>query len=667
LFRDRRVVVSMVYLRSATAREQIKTPSDLQKSNAVANHLVHYLGAKLHVVGRRGLKSVFFDILKDVSDFWKPGLLRCYKDTSVRLKPGDVRHIPIHIFQGATVTKIVLFGRSPAFEPRLLKDKKEVKGVHVAGLGERYRILAIRGLPFGDYTLQIRNSTEDSLVVDVVAYAQVELQWSVVSDQSKGGPLIAGSPFAFGITPDASRPEEAQGWLVISATDKRGNPITDLHLMDALIVKLTLPGMKEQPVPSAYTTLNKKWTLIKGVGLLSEPGTDNVVVEGMVTAPARSGSDITVCRLPTIRFPLRIIAPLLRLSIKPSTGEEFLEFGSLCVIGEIIAGKPARRQAEGLTLRFATDKGQKATVTLKFSEGVFRGEMRLAADMWHLDGDIFDSAKVSDAKKAVFFVRERRLSIKPEKVVFRGFTEDKLKGAFTLTYETAGDEQAEAEIASITAKKGCKVSAITGAKVFDIPREGIEIPFELVAQTSEVAGDAATVEVKVRLKGVPQSEKTVKVPVAYEYVPRPFPWWLVAVGAAVIFFLIILIWALTRPVFTEQQFWLHTENQYLLRDLGKRKAPATEQAPNSVLFVLKGSRKEPVCHIKPLSSEWSLVVDNEQVEQLVPLKHGSWITLIRGEEKLEYRYFDRQPTEWELLGVPYEPDAEYFLIIEEEP
>ncbi len=667
LFKNKKVVVSMVYLRSATAKEQIRTPSDLQKNNAVASHLVQNLGAKLHVVGRRGLKSVFFDILKDVSDFWKPGLLRCYKDTSVGLKPSEVRHIPIHIFQGATVTKVVLFGRNPAFEPRLLKDKKEVKGVQVAGVGERYRILTLRGLPFGDYTLQIRSNAKDSLFVDVVAYAQVELQWGVVSDQSKGGPLVAGGSFAFGIDPKTSRPNEAQGWLVISATDKKGNSIADPYLMDAFSVKLTLPGMKEQPSPSTYTTLNRKWTLIKEVALLSEPGTGDVVAEGMVAVPTRGGDNITICRLPTIKFPLKIIAPLLRLSIKPSTGEEFLEFERLLVTGEIVAGKPAKEQAEGLTVRFVTDKGRKAAVTLKFSEGVFRGEMRLAADMWHLDGDMFDNAKISDAKKVVFLVRERKLSIKPEKVTFRGFTEDKLKGAFTLTYETAEDEQAEAEIAGITAKKGCKVSVTTGAKTFDIPREGIEVPLELVAQTSEAAGDAATVEVKVRLKGVPQSEKTLKVPVVYEYVPRPFPWWLVAVGAAVVVFLIILIWALTRPVFTEQQFWLRTENQYLLRDLGKRKAPATEQAPNSVLFILKGSRKEPVCHIKPTSSEWTLVVDNEQTEQLVPLKHGSWITLIKGDEKLEYRYFDRQPTEWELLGVPYEPDAEYFLIIEEEP
>jgi len=666
IFKDRKVVVSMVYLRSATAKEQIKTPSDLQKENAVASHLVQHLGARLHVVGRRGLKSVFFDILKDVSDFWKPGLLRCYKDTSVGLKPGEVRHIPIHIFQGATTTKVVLFGRSSAFEPRLLKGKEEVKGVQIAGVGERYRILTLRGLPFGDYTLQIRNGTKDSLLVDVVAYAQVELQWGVVSNKSKGGPLVAGGSFAFGITPDASHPDEAQAWLVISATDKEGKPLTDPQLMDAFSVRLMLPGMKEQPVAFPYTTLNKKWTLIKGVGSLSEPGTGSTVVEGVVTVPVRGGSGVTICRLPTIRFPLKVIAPLLRLSIKPSTGEEFLEFGKLLVTGEIVAGRPAKEQADGLTLRFATDKGRKATVTLKFSEGVFRGEMRLAAGMWRLDGDIFDNAKISDGKKVVFPVRERKLSIKPETVIFRGFTEDKLKGAFKLAYEIAEDEQAEVEIAGITAKEGCKVSARTDG-ILDIPREGIEIPLELVAQTNEVAGNAATVEVKVRLKGVPQSEKTLKVPAVYEYVPRPFPWWLVALGAAVILFLIILVWALTRPVFTEQQFWLRTENQYLLRDLGKRKATATEQAPNSVLFILKGSRKKSVCHIKPISSEWTLVVDNEQAKRLVPLKHGSWITLIRGDEKLEYRYFDRQPTEWELLGVPYEPGVEYFLIIEEEP
>ena len=127
VFKDRKVVVSMVYLRSAAAKQQIRTPSDLRKSNAVADHLVQHLGAKLHLVGRRRLKSVFFDILKDVSDFWKPGLLRCYKDISVSLKPNEVRSIPIHIFQGATVTKVVIFGRSAAFEPRLLKDKQEVK------------------------------------------------------------------------------------------------------------------------------------------------------------------------------------------------------------------------------------------------------------------------------------------------------------------------------------------------------------------------------------------------------------------------------------------------------------------------------------------------------------------------------------------------------------
>ena len=665
IFKDRKVVVSMVYLRSAAAKQQIRTPSDLRKSNAVADHLVQHLGAKLHLVGRRRLKSVFFDILKDVSDFWKPGLLRCYKDISVSLKPNEVRSIPIHIFQGATVTKVVIFGRSAAFEPRLLKDKQEVKGVQVAGTGERYRILTLRGLPFGDYTLQIRSRAKDAMVVDVVAYAQVDLQWRVLSKQSKGGPLIAGGSFAFGIAPSGSQPDEAQAWLAVSVTDRKGNPLTDPHLTAALNVKLTLPGTKKQPASTAYTALTKRWMLIKGVGSLSEPGTENVVVEAKATVQTGEDSLITICQLPTIRFPLKILSPLLRLSVKPSTGKEFLEFERLVVTGEIVAGKPAKEQAEGLTVRFASDKGQQATVTLRLSEGVFRGETRLAAGTWHLEGDIFDNAKVSDAKNVTFTVRERRLSVKPERIVFRGFTEDKLKKAFTLTYEMAEGEEAEAEIADIKAKSGCKVSV--ASQRFEIPREGIEIPLELVAETSEAAGNAATVEVKVRLKGVPQSEKTLKVPVVYEYVPRPFPWWIVAAGAAVVVFLIALIWALTRPVFTEQQFWLRAENQYLLRNFGKRKAAGTEQAPNSVLFVLKGSRKKPVCHIKPISSEWSLIVDNERVEQLVPLKHGSWITLIRGDEKLEYRYFDRQPTEWELLGVPYEPGAEYFLIIEEEP
>ncbi|RKY19340.1 MAG: hypothetical protein DRP63_00760 [Planctomycetota bacterium] len=665
LFKGRKVVVSMVYLRSAAAKQQIRTPSDLQKSNAVANHLVQHLGAKLHLVGRRRLKSVFFDILKDVSDFWKPGLLRCYKDISVGLKPDEVRNIPMHIFQGTAVTKVILFGRSAEFEPRLFRGKEAVKGVQVAGIGERYRILTLRGLPFGDYTLQIRSKTKESMVVDVVAYAQVELQWSVLSEQSKGGPLIAGGSFAFGIAPSGSQPDEAQAWLALSVADKKGNPLTDPHLTAAFNIKLTVPGAKEQPAPTRYTALMKRWMLIKGVGSLSEPGTSDVVVEAKVTAKTGGDNAITICQLPTIRFPLKIIAPLLRLSITPSMGDEFLEFEKLVVTGEIVAGKPAKEQAEGLTVRFASDKGQETAVTMRFSEGVFRGETRLAAGRWHLKGDMFDNAKVSNAEKVAFAVRERRLSVEPGRVVFRGFTKDKLKKAFTVTYEMADDEEAEAEIAGITAKRSCKVSAAN--QRFDIMREGTEIPLELMAETSEAAGDAATVEVKVRLKGVPQSEKTLKVPVVYEYVRRPFPWWMVAVGAAVVVFLIVLIWALTRPVFTEQQFWLRTENQYLLRNLGKRKAPATEQAPNSVLFVLKGSRKKPICHIKPISSEWTLVVNNERAERLVPLKHGSWITLVRGDEKLDYRYFDRQPTEWELLGVPYEPGEEYFLIIEEEP
>ena len=89
----------------------------------------------------------------------------------------------------------------------------------------------------------------------------------------------------------------------------------------------------------------------------------------------------------------------------------------------------------------------------------------------------------------------------------------------------------------------------------------------------------------------------------------------------------------------------------------------------TVSFSLKGPKKSPVCYATPISAAYSLFMDEQPVSDRVQLYHGAFLKLVpaEGEVGVDFRYFEREPTEAELLGVPYEPGVEYFLIIEDEP
>jgi len=655
-----------LYLTCVKLRDEKKK----EKKNIVLDLIAQKLNTKILEGSRDELKTVFIEALSSLpKGLYRPGITRGFGHWKATLGPNESKEFALHLFQGAVSTKVVLFADDSRFSVKLLNEEGETvyppEGVVVPGTGDEYRVLTLKGLPWGDYRLLVTNKTDRAMSIEQILYAEFSIALSLLVKELS--PIDAGDIFS----------------LSFQLKDTRdGSTITDRSLLEATDLLVSIGGREGIPQNFAQLTSseNPETAKIEASSDALSTGGDIVVTSYASLIPGTLFGGYAY-QTEEVEGKVRIIAPIIEIEAPTKLFQsQDVEFKARILKGAL----DEKQKKDGIKLTLFEEKLNKE-VELVFTPSS-EGELTARASIddvgvYRLKINTFDTGRVENADFAVtveerrlevFLVDERGNRLSVEEVRLECEEEEKARFKLGVKFTLSAGETATGTLLFSPKRSGDADILSVGAPVvggkFNLKKDQtVEIPFSLTGKEGvpEYAGDLV---IGVELKDKPKTRREESIRLKFKLKERPFPWWLVAAGAAALFIIILLLVLASRPKFEEQQLWFGVERRYILRDFGKRSFVGTEEAERSLQLFLKGSKKKPICYLRPLS-ETPIYVNNEQVQRLKMLSHGAQVVVYPPDgEPLKYRYWEREPSVEEYMKPAVLPGEgeEYFLIIEEE-
>ncbi|MCX7703058.1 MAG: VWA domain-containing protein [Planctomycetota bacterium] len=639
----------------------------LSEENIVLKLIAQKLNAKIIQGARENLKTVFLESLNSLPEgLYRPGITKGFGYLKLNIKPGETVESEVHLYQGTSVTKIVVFSSDSRFSTSLVDETGTVfprGNEKVIGVGEEYQILNLKEIRWGDYKLIVKNESDKDITIERIIYTQFEIELALTSEEVPS--VDAGDVFS----------------LSVQMKDKRDNTaITDTALLKETDITVKVSNDEHRFRNFAQFSSGTSVATIKPPSDVSSTGGEFPIhIQASIIPETLFGG--YAFNTPVLHHKIQIVAPVLHLTIP----QKALQYQKLVVSAQIIKGSLNDSQKEnGIKMAFY-EKTTNKEIELLFlpkDGGLVAETVAEELGNFKLKDDRFDlgrvenkdvSLKVEERRLQVFSISREEQLIPIEEVKLEATEEQSAPFRLAFIYSLASHEEGEATV-SFAPKRSTDAeilkieSPFVSGKLTLKPKETPKISLSLLAKEG-LPADTGEIVVTAEVKGEPKTKLEQRIRLRFLVTEKPFPWWWIVLGAVALLTIILLLILTSRPVFEAQQLWYGIERRYILREFGKRSFIGTEESKDSLQIILKGSKKNPISYLKPLKSDLPVYVDDQQVVGYKALTHGVFIDIrVSDEEVLRYRFFEREPSVEEYMAVSHLPGEgeEYFLIVESE-
>jgi hypothetical protein len=331
-------------------------------------------------------------IMKDLVASWAQKPPSAGKHSKVEAGGGETVEHPFHIYQGVKLTNVIVIADTAEYETDIAgkADGKSIlskSGVETIGEKEATRIFNLRGLPSGDYVINIVNPGSGNTTFDIsVFFPEFELMPQLACTGAEGKFLVPGDKLEFTLTLS-----ESVG----------GPPVTDSQFIKELSAELVIkdPASEETRIEAVF----------------ADPGKALATKEFTVGQDAKAGKFTVTAEFRGIKatdeeaFSYKATAGPLTFSIKPGLTVDFEktsgEIGkSVVLIGTLNADAPAGNISVTIMEK---DTKEKRPVNLEESGAVFKGEVIFDnVGSWEVVRETKPEYVVVPGRKAAFAAKE---------------------------------------------------------------------------------------------------------------------------------------------------------------------------------------------------------------------------------------------------------------------
>ncbi len=573
-----------------------------------------------------------------------------------KVAAGSAVASPFHIYQGASTTRLLLLGSTRDFKIDIKNEAGvsilDKASVVVHGKGGSHRLVSIADEVFGDYTLEVTNSSDSTGTFELLECAEFDLD-AFVGVAGLKSEFYPGNTIDFEVglretstsafVTDPALISEAVGLLLV--TDVDGSTTEDV---------VTFAGLQTAKASAQYSVPDDapggEYELLVRLGAIKETVSGRYA---FVSEP--------------VRITFSVLSPVVDLHF---AREEVFIGQPVEVVGTVATGSlTGKQKQEGIkakVVHVGSRTEKEVELTWDEESGQLHGTIALdEMNEWQIEKSPLGTGQMKPAEPEQVVVKPRGVRVLQvgedgkrvpvETLRLKGKLEEAVIANLLVEADLAPGETGgldlkpfdkimeEADVSIALSGKTEPATLITG----EDPSAILTLTLTLNERPEE--GDVGELVVTAKLPGVTVEKK---VHVTTEIPPKPFPWHYVAIGAGVaLLLLIILALLLGGPRFDQQQLYIVGGDGHHLKEwkTGRKSALGTVEVPGTLHFRLKGSKAEPTCMVMSGKGN-QMFVNNIECIHWTAVHHGDYVEVFPAQDEFSYRYryFERTPTAEEL-------------------
>lgn len=651
------------------------TPVDLRARKTGSNKILRKLAEKSAkpgtVVDSSGnlIRDVFLKIITlRPGQGWLNRNVYGYRDDKITGAEPFTRQI--HVYGGTGDTRLIAFTDNPAFKAAV-ENPNGIEGFDPAGVvqhgeGERYRILELGDMPPGDYVLRITHEGKVT-TIETAIFAEFRVKPLVIK-------LDETAVYQLGQT----------ARLEVTLEGLDGRIVSDKDFLSELTATIEVKGPSGESPSHTITFADKNEARAQYAYTFSaDGGQGQYEVRVRFGGVGAKGSMIKAFGFDARAEPL-VLNVLPVLHIQPAAWTAFqgqkVKLSGNVGLGSLESTEGVEAQA--VFVRDGAPEGAAPLAApLRFDEaaGEWTGEVAFPEPgTWNFKTTAFEKVAVEGKPARPIEVEARTLAVtlngspavswRPD-LKYQELAKYAQQFGFRL-------DLAEGETATLAAKftpgpeaAGKAVSVELGGQL-EGPAGAETSTLTLKVDTDESLPEAlGTITFVATVNGV-ELKRPIRLDATYSDKLEKILLMLLPFIVALVVALIVLMWYLSRPRFTEQQVrpiipgQEMTTAHYLKEFGGKAEGTGPPEVEGALNFRLPKRKADVIARL--LREDVQLYVNGQRLAEPAALKHGDHIGLQTPETLHRFKYFSHEPQAEDLVDPGLILDDDEIVITEDD-